>query len=226
MDIITKLLTLPVERMMYILHNHCALSIDDHIVRIMELEYYHWDDPYTHCNEKQREVGTIYIHRTGKTSSCKYKGGSYKGMDITCNGGILIRSILIPGSTGVVEGPCRSVDALSNITGKGLDELENQVRLIMCNWDQKYTPYVGARVGLTLKRAGEDILRWMPHMVAPLRSAIYIPKKRETFFCTNIDRDDMKRLLRYQIEYEQGKYMRPTSSMTPLQVSGYLSIHK
>lgn len=89
----------------------------------MELEYYEWDDPYTHKNEIQKEQG-FYVHRTGKN-----KDSSYKGMDISLpllripkqeknsytylEGGILIGAIL-DGST-IIQGPCKIIDYICKV---------------------------------------------------------------------------------------------------------------
>lgn len=226
MDIIKKILTLDTKKMLSILHNRCALKIDNHIIHMMELEYYPWDDLYTHKNEKQREIGTIYMHRTGTSLSNGYKNGTWKGMDITCNGGILIRSIIIytngiPGS--LIEGPCKSVDSIMESTGLDQSQLEKRIELVQCTWEKRSIPYYGARVGLNLPIA-DDLSEWMRQLILPMRSSLFIPtKKRETFFAVDIHRKDMKLLTRYSVEYEQGKYKTPSRELTILQVAGYLS---
>ena len=107
----------------------------------------------------------------------------------------------------------------------------------------QYPIYLGSRVGLTMKRApigqtiedtpckdplGHDINSWARHLIMPLRSCTFIPsKEKETFFVVNNDRKDIpSRTTRYQEEHIQGKITNAlTTSMTQLQVAGYLSAH-
>jgi len=95
--------------------------------RLVEIEFYYknggnHDDPFTHGDAVQLTSGKWYFHRMGNG----YKGGSYKGLDITfggqgpdeapAHGGILIRAIepLEGGGTAnsLVEGPCKVVDLI------------------------------------------------------------------------------------------------------------------
>lgn len=98
--------------------------------RIMEIEVYldtaDHVDRYTHRDKDQGSPARWYFHRQ---SGGSYKGGTYKGLDITLGfatprpdtfGGVLIRSIQsgtrggLNGVDGVVEtvGPCLVVDYL------------------------------------------------------------------------------------------------------------------
>ncbi|KAL6054024.1 Methylpurine-DNA glycosylase (MPG) [Balamuthia mandrillaris] len=109
--------------------NETAMYINDKPHRFVEVEFYlkgpfNHIDIFTHCDERQQTCGKWYFHRTGSG----YKGGSYKGMDLTFGGqkpasskpavygGILIRAIqpLDPVTnkpTGdLIEGPCLVVD--------------------------------------------------------------------------------------------------------------------
>lgn len=70
--------------------------------RITEIEFYFHNnshlDPFVHINEQQKRNETWYFHRAGKSINNKYKGGTYKGLDIIFGndhtyGGMLIRSM-------------------------------------------------------------------------------------------------------------------------------------
>jgi hypothetical protein len=85
--------------------------------RLVEIEFYYYcdnihPDPFTHCDPLQRECGRWYFHRTRGS----YRGGTYKGLDITFGdskafGGILIRSIEAQDGT-LFDGPSLCVDRL------------------------------------------------------------------------------------------------------------------
>lgn len=228
------------------LHNKYALVLKKHVFRILEYEVYHWNDPFTHQNERQRNptiknersLCSFYIHRSKKGRDDAYKGGTYKGIDIVIGGGILIRSILCATNnpSNIIEGPSCTVDTLCSLSGYTLKEVEDNLRLIKCKWDTQseydhpqYPIYLGSRVGLTLKKVQEDNIEYYAkHLILPLRSSIFVPKKsKETFFITEIDRKDIPvHTDRYYIEYEQGKYRDKISpTMTSLQIAGYLSSH-
>jgi len=69
-------------------------------------------DPFTHRDPLLRARGRWYFHRTGGT----YKGGSFKGIDLTFGdgeayGGVLIRGLERPDGT-LVDGPSLCVDHL------------------------------------------------------------------------------------------------------------------
>ena len=84
--------------------------------RLTEVEFYYFSeshpDPFTHRDPLQRARGRWYFHRTGGT----YKGGSFKGIDLTFGdgeayGGVLIRGLERPDGT-LVDGPSLCVDHL------------------------------------------------------------------------------------------------------------------
>ena len=188
------------------LHNDYALVLGQNVIRILELETYHTSDPYTHCNERQfactdqghnliphndGSLCSFYIHRTGTSANASYKGGSYKGIDIASNGGILIRSICSYASNGqisMIEGPSLVVDHLSsimeNLIGSSenvLASLEHYLQLVAYDWTPKASSenvagslpqYIGARAGLSFK----DITR-APYFIALQRSSIFQCKK-------------------------------------------------
>lgn len=92
--------------------------------RIAELEYYFHSsshpDPFVHIDEHQKHWLGWYFHRQNGKS---YKGGTYKGLDITIGdssttaadrgaGGLLIRAIVDAETGEVTQGPCRVVHTL------------------------------------------------------------------------------------------------------------------
>lgn len=219
-----------------ILHNKCALVLGDYIMRILEFETYHTSDPYTHCNERQygrsdegdiliqpneNSLTSFYLHRTGKMSNSSYKGGTYKGLDIASNGGILIRSLLI--GSNIIEGPSLIVDNLlvlyPTIT---MEQLEYSLRLVEYEWeDQTDKFYIGARVGLSFK----DI-NLAYYYVSLQRSSIIVPNKhKETFYVYNLDRTDIPyRTNKHKKDYEYGKELgQLTPGLSQMQVYGFLS---
>lgn len=99
--------------------NRTIMRVNGKPYRLVEIEFYACGethpDPFTHCDEMQLETARWYFHRTGG----EYRGGSFKGMDITFGpegyyGGILIRSIeaiTAPGEEEVfISGPSLCVD--------------------------------------------------------------------------------------------------------------------
>lgn len=216
------------------IQNKYTLKCMDYLIRIMECEYYPWEGMHTHRNERQREFGKIYIHRTTQDYNGSYKSGSYKGMDITCFRGILIRSIQvyerqevdgkckIISISDIIEGPSCVVDYLCNLSGYSLPELENNLSIRKLTWPYK-EPILGCRVGLTLKRA-DDLEKWVKELLNPWRSSIYIPKKdRKSFFALNPKRTDITFPAkdRWLQEINQGKVPELSKHMSLLHVVGY-----
>jgi hypothetical protein len=88
-----------------------------------ELEYYYFNpathpDSFVHCHELQSLFGRWYFHRVGSG----YKGGSFKGLDISFGtggsfGGVLIRSLILEQSEELISGPSLCVDALLAAAG-------------------------------------------------------------------------------------------------------------
>jgi len=140
--------------------------------RLTELEFYFCGDKhqdvFTHQDELQKTSGNWYFHKSGSG----YKGGSYKGLDITFGqsgyGGILIRAIETMSGT-YIEGPSTCVDQILSInrTKNGIPEIAEYVDTDTFNRSvfKKGTLYLektdnleqraivaGPRFGLTLKK--------------------------------------------------------------------------
>eukprot|EP00013_Stygamoeba_regulata_P022577 CAMPEP_0177655732 /NCGR_PEP_ID=MMETSP0447-20121125/15145_1 /TAXON_ID=0 /ORGANISM="Stygamoeba regulata, Strain BSH-02190019" /LENGTH=337 /DNA_ID=CAMNT_0019159713 /DNA_START=45 /DNA_END=1055 /DNA_ORIENTATION=- len=100
--------------------NDFALRAGSRLYRLAEIEFYfttppeaHHDDPFTHCDELQNHLGYWYFHRTGSG----YKGGSYKGLDVSLGqgggaGGLLIRGLRSMHDGELISGPSLCVDRL------------------------------------------------------------------------------------------------------------------
>lgn len=93
---------------------------------LREVEFYlnsneHPDDT-VHCHPVQKHKDCIYFHRASTKKDAKYRGGTFKGMDLVWGDGndyfgILIRSVETENGE-VVEGPCKVVNHLLEIMGK------------------------------------------------------------------------------------------------------------
>jgi hypothetical protein len=102
------------------LMNSTILMIGGKEHRLAELEFYLKDDAhpdtFTHCDDQQKESGQWYFHKMGKG----YKGGSYKGLDITFSkrghSGILIRALMEIATGKYIEGPSLVVDHVLALT--------------------------------------------------------------------------------------------------------------
>jgi hypothetical protein len=120
---------------------------------------------YTHCDKDQSRYGYWYFH---KTKHGGYKGGTYKGMDLTLGCaedgtfcGVLIRSIADLENDTFIEGPCRSVNYIlgsykfvyvKEFTNNSLlNVLENKHDFVIRDDDtlEQLDIYSGSRVGLS-----------------------------------------------------------------------------
>jgi hypothetical protein len=143
------------------------LVIEDRLHRFVEIEFYFHgpahEDPFAHAHPIQLLLGRWYFHRIGAS----YRGGSFKGVDLTfgdgvSTGGILIRSLESP--DGFVIGPSLCVDYLLRATGSAtVAALDAAIgpRLawngagplsIVTREAASTTIFSSRRVGLTLKR--------------------------------------------------------------------------
>lgn len=128
--------------------------------RIAEVELYYFGDrhrdPFAHRDPAQLEPGRWYFHKSGQS----YRGGSFKGLDLSLGrrgtwGGALIRSVRGPDGA-LVSGPSLVVDHLLRLTGLP-DVASLAARADALLQLQPAAPVPSsilrtARVGLTLKR--------------------------------------------------------------------------
>jgi len=107
----------------YQLQNNVILFINNIPHLMIELEFYfkgyNHNDLFAHCDVMQLEKASWYFHRTNGT----FRGGSFKGLDITfgCGddvyGGILIRSLKrVDKEPKLVDGPSLCVDHILSLT--------------------------------------------------------------------------------------------------------------
>lgn len=151
--------------------NRCRLMVLDQPHRFAEIEFYYHapehPDTFAHRDPLQETRGRWYFHRTNGV----YRGGSFKGFDLTfgepgAHGGILIRSLEKPDGE-LVDGPSLSVDHLlaltkcsavsvldGRIAGRSVWDSTNPLHLQEHTWETVRTLLATARVGLTLKKAG------------------------------------------------------------------------
>jgi hypothetical protein len=110
--------------------NETVLSIADVEHRLLEVELYHHSeehpDPFVHRHAEQQENGTFYFHKSGTS----YRGGTFKGMDITLSEdgeaytSFLVRSFQNLETGEIVTGPCCCVNRILELTGfEGIQEL-------------------------------------------------------------------------------------------------------
>lgn len=101
--------------------NRSRLVVNGRPHRLIEVEaYYHsaaHPDPFAHRDPVQLHPGRWYFHR----SRGAYRGGSFKGLDLTFGdgasfGGVLFRGLETPDGT-VIDGPSLLVDHLLTTTG-------------------------------------------------------------------------------------------------------------
>jgi hypothetical protein len=100
----------------------CSLLINGKPYRIIELEYYLYNndhpDPFVHQHEEQKLSNCWYFRR---------KGGTFKGLDLTLGNnssyfGVLIRTMetLDAKNPEIISGPCKVVDKILELYGVNL----------------------------------------------------------------------------------------------------------
>ncbi len=147
--------------------------IGDQVHRLCEIEFYldgpGHEDPFTHGAALQRSSARWYFHRAGES----YRGGTYKGLDLSfgpddAHGGILIRSLCGPDGE-VVNGSSLCVEHMLTCTGmpdvasldaalgsRRVDDNDGLMALEPAPpADLDRAMWQSARVGLTLKRAAQ-----------------------------------------------------------------------
>lgn len=136
--------------------------------RITEVETYYCGpghcDPFAHANPIQGKPGHWYFHRVGGS----FRGGSFKGVDITfgeepARAGVFIRGI------ESIDGPSLVVDELLRLTRcfhvRELDAIigsrsvldpTSPIHLVGAVANELELPFACPRVGLSLKRANRS----------------------------------------------------------------------
>ena len=161
------------------LMNGSVLMVGNEAHRFVEVEFYYkgegHPDPFTHGDALQLETGRWYFHRTAGV----YRGGSFKGLDLTFGsagayGGVLIRGIETADGS-LVDGPSLCVDHLLEKTRcRTVAELDDAIGGRVA-WDSNNVLFLdeasaaskpllrSARVGLSLKkaRAASDMPRYI-----------------------------------------------------------------
>ncbi|KAG0348575.1 hypothetical protein BG005_011426 [Podila minutissima] len=162
----------------YLMNSVAMVVNDKHYYRLVEIEFYlnggKHPDVFTHSDKDQKTCGEWYFHKMNGS----YKGGSYKGLDITfgrhdtCFGGILIRGIQLSNDPTaiIIEGPCLVVDqVLKHTNSKMIINLvdnasfsksifsETSLLRIVPTKQKIIRPLIKCpRVGLTLKKADKE----------------------------------------------------------------------
>jgi 3-methyladenine DNA glycosylase Mpg len=107
-----------ITNMSRLLLQNYIICVNNSKFQICEIEFYinseSHPDTYTHGDVLQKNYGKIYFHRMNGKS---YKGGTFKGMDLTFGNkdmyfGILIRSMYDIDNKKMICGPCNCVDAI------------------------------------------------------------------------------------------------------------------
>jgi hypothetical protein len=163
------------------LMNSTILMIAGKEHRLAELEVYLKDDAhfdsFTHADEQQKVNSQWYFHKMGKG----YKGGSYKGLDITFSkrghSGILIRALMEIATQKYIEGPSLVVDHVLALTKAedimALTKQENflwdctQKSDLYIKEDEKKlehrTLFTSGRVGLVLRTDNHSLFVLKPY---------------------------------------------------------------
>jgi len=149
--------------------NRGILKINGEEYIVCEIEFYlsieNHIDPFIHGDKEQATIGNWYFHRQNGGS---YKGGSFKGLDLTFGsskkqsyGGILFRSIKEVHTGKILEGPCRIVDYILTKCGKStiVDLVKDDLCKLLCftmGNVRNEKVYKCPRVGLTLKNGTKE----------------------------------------------------------------------
>jgi hypothetical protein len=181
------------DRIADLLLNETRLVAGGERHRLVEIEFYYHGpdhaDPFAHKDPVQLHCGRWYYHRTRG----EYRGGSFKGLDLSfgtggAHGGVLLRGLEAADGT-LVDGPSLLVDRLLAKTGRpdvaSLDgaiadrlawdnDVPVSLERLPANEGRKV--YRSARVGLSLKRSrpGSPAVRFL------LRPYRYLTEPRRT----------------------------------------------
>jgi hypothetical protein len=212
--------------------NEYDLMINKKRHSLVEIEFYLYSDEhpdiFCHKSAMQQEHNKWYFHKSGQSATSKYKGGTYKGLDIALGNdedyfGILIRSIQYK-DEDLVNGPCNCVDHILKLCDKeSVYELVESINLDIYKKDMLYLKpkkskkslftniiYTGPRVGLTLKKSGTK-----KYIFKPYRYLTSIPKESWGVIleCNRIgmpmpDSVSVKTVAKLIADCEKGKQMR------------------
>jgi hypothetical protein len=150
--------------------NTCDFVVAGNRYRFAELEMYYFGDPhqdlFSHRYPLQLEADRWYFHRTRG----EYRGGSFKGLDLTFGDGkayfgILIRTI-VAANGNILDGPCVTVDYLlaqtkaahvavldSLINSRSIWDPSSPVHITESETPRSATVYQSSRIGLSLKKS-------------------------------------------------------------------------
>ncbi|MEO1273133.1 MAG: hypothetical protein AAFX99_34030 [Myxococcota bacterium] len=150
--------------------NHTVFMVGERRHRLLEIEfYYNGDthaDPFAHSDPMQQSCARWYFHRDEGT----YRGGSFKGLDISFGpegmfGGILIRTIAALDDGTIINGCSLSVDHMLATTGtstvaeldgivdgRSVVQTDSPLHLVADDTLDSTQVWATGRVGLTLKR--------------------------------------------------------------------------
>jgi hypothetical protein len=213
----------------------CRLMVAGRPHCFTEVEFYFCGgghpDKFTHRDPIQLERGRWYFHRTRGV----YRGGSFKGFDLsfgdgTAFGGVLIRGLEGP-DDNLIDGPSLCVDHLLATTGhKTVAELDAAISGRPA-WDADSPMHLAdapgegrrlfrsGRVGLTLKKAGAApdmpryILRPYRYLSEPRRISKGKPYLVLALYAQGVAPDDIpgltgcpaKSVKRYIEDFEAGR---------------------
>ncbi len=170
--------------------NRLRLHVAGRPHRLIEVEAYvhapDHPDPFPHRHPIQSHSGRWYFHRSGGS----YRGGSFKGVDVSVGGGpacggFLLRGLEAPDGA-VIDGPSLLVDFLLSGTGFGTVAKLDAAVGERPAWDaasplslrpveaEPRAVLKSLRVGLSLKRRGRDavdyLFRRYRYLTAPRRT--------------------------------------------------------
>ena len=169
-----------------------SLVVNSIRFRLIEIEFYLYNNKHTdifaHKFNCQKMNLHWYFHRSSEKEH-SYKGGTFKGLDLTCGsddsyGGILIRSIMDLSNNKIIEGPCKIVEKILEITkcisikDLVLNKMNNDISVhhpLLCLKDDQHSLqdiFRSPRIGLTLKKSDNIELR-RHYICQPYRFLIF-----------------------------------------------------
>lgn len=180
-----------------------ALCLNGTPHRLVEIEKYVYSEEHpdtcTHCHPDQLLAHHLYFHCCHKRIPRSYKGGTFKGLDLTfgtsgtnASSGVyaayLIRSLQTPEGQ-VISGPCKCVNYILSFLGvdKIADlvqedplsylDVDSPIRLIDYEWSTE-TMYSGPRIGLKYQDGiSEAAYARLPYRYCILKKHVLKDKK-------------------------------------------------